>query len=141
VAQGCATFSVGQRDLLRDRLLTPADGDPADVGAAVTGSHASADAHPARDASGRPITLTEGILSVPGWSPALGAAPSAGRYGDHWLVEHWQDRWVLADIQLDPDLRRILGVTFDPDDVPRDQFLVAGEVYNFVRAARESSTG
>jgi hypothetical protein len=59
-----------------------------------------------------------------------------GRYGDHWVVEHWQDRWVLADIQLDRELRRTLGVTFDPDDVPREQFLVAGDVWMRCRDGR-----
>lgn len=55
-----------------------------------------------------------------------------GRYGDHWVVEYWDaatSRWVLADAQLGFESCDALGVTFDPDDVPREQFVVAGDVW------------
>jgi hypothetical protein len=55
-----------------------------------------------------------------------------GRYGDHWVVEYFNgatSRWVLADAQLGPELCAALGVAFDPVDVPRREFVVAGEAW------------
>jgi hypothetical protein len=55
-----------------------------------------------------------------------------GRHGDHWVAEYWNaatSRWVLADAQLGPELRATLGTTFDPADVPRQQFVVAGAAW------------
>lgn len=55
-----------------------------------------------------------------------------GLHGDHWVVEYWNtatSRWVLADAQLTPELREVLGVTFEPADVPREQFVVAGDAW------------
>lgn len=55
-----------------------------------------------------------------------------GRHGDHWVVEYWsaaRSRWVLADAQLGPELGQALGVAFDPADVPRDEFVVAGAAW------------
>jgi hypothetical protein len=57
-----------------------------------------------------------------------------GRYGDHWVCEYWDTesaRWLLADADVDPS-----GITFDPARVPRDQFVVAGEVWIRCRAGR-----
>jgi hypothetical protein len=57
---------------------------------------------------------------------------TAGRYGDHWVVEYWDgatSRWVLADSQLSPELCAALGVTFDPVDVPRQEFVVSGDAW------------
>ncbi len=54
----------------------------------------------------------------------FGACFSPGRYEDHWVVEFRDgDRWRLADAQIDGLQRAALGLTFDPPDVPRDQFL------------------
>jgi hypothetical protein len=55
-----------------------------------------------------------------------------GLHGDHWVVEYWNaatSRWILADAQLSPELCEALGVTFEPDDVPREQFVVAGDAW------------
>lgn len=44
------------------------------------------------------------------------------RYEDHWVAEYWsdeQERWVMVDAQLDEFQREVLGITFDPLDVPR----------------------
>jgi hypothetical protein len=62
----------------------------------------------------------------------------AGKYGDHWVCEYWnqgEERWVLVDAQLDPLQRAVLKPDFDPLDVPRDRFLVAGKAWQLVRAA------
>lgn len=57
-----------------------------------------------------------------------------GHFEDHWVAEVWHDgRWVLVDAQLDDLQRRELGVTFDPLDVPRDQFIVAGQAWQSCR--------
>jgi hypothetical protein len=40
---------------------------------------------------------------------------------------------VLVDAQLDEFQCRELGVTFDPLDVPRDQFVVAGQAWEMCR--------
>ncbi len=42
-------------------------------------------------------------------------------------------RWVLVDAQLDDLQISALGITFDPLDVPRDQFIVAGEAWRMCR--------
>ena len=55
-----------------------------------------------------------------------------GRHGDHWVVEYWNAAascWALADAQLGPELCQALGITFDPGDVPREQFVVAGDAW------------
>lgn len=56
---------------------------------------------------------------------------------DHWVVECWDaaaDAWRLGDAQLDATQRTALKLGFDPLDVPRDQFLVAGEGWRRCRA-------
>ena len=55
---------------------------------------------------------------------------------DHWVAEYWdaaQQRWIMLDAQLDPFQRRHLHPDFDPLDVPRDRFLVAGEAWRRCR--------
>jgi len=57
-------------------------------------------------------------------------------FEDHWVCEYWnetQNRWVLVDAQLDDFQRNELKVTFDPLDVPRDQFVVAGQAWQMCR--------
>lgn len=59
----------------------------------------------------------------------------AGKFIDHWVGEYWNgQRWVLVDPQLDETQRQIFRPDFDPLDVPRDQFLVAGEAWRRCRA-------
>jgi len=63
----------------------------------------------------------------------------AGKYLDHWVTEYWNDKrgtWVLFDAQLDAHQRALFKVTFDPADVPRDQFLVAGDCWQLCRAGK-----
>ena len=50
------------------------------------------------------------------------------QYEDHWLCEYWnekQQRWVLADAQLDDTQRKAMNLDFDTLDVPRDKFVCA----------------
>ena len=69
----------------------------------------------------------------------FGAYFTPGKYEDHWVCEYWKEdegRWVLVDAQLDALQRQVLGVPFDPCDVPRDQFLVGGKAWRMCRAGR-----
>jgi len=69
----------------------------------------------------------------------FGAYFEPGRYEDHWVCEYWKEdegRWVLMDAQLDALQRRVLQIGFDPYDVPRDQFLVAGKAWQMCRAGQ-----
>jgi hypothetical protein len=65
---------------------------------------------------------------------------------DHWICEYWQPgpagaapagRWVMVDAQLDNAHCAAYGITFDPHDVPAEQFLVAGEAWRRCRAGTE----
>jgi hypothetical protein len=61
-----------------------------------------------------------------------------GKGVDHWVVEYWDgDSWKIADAQLDQLQRDFKSIAFDPLDVPRDQFLVAGEVWRRCRAGED----
>ena len=56
---------------------------------------------------------------------------------DHWVVEYWDAAagdWRLGDAQLDAVQLGALKPSFDPLDVPRDQFLVGGEAWRRCRA-------
>ena len=58
-------------------------------------------------------------------------------YEDHWVAEYWnaaQGRWVLVDAQLDEFQCREMQVSFDPLDVPRDQFIVGGQAWKMCRS-------
>jgi hypothetical protein len=55
-----------------------------------------------------------------------------GRHGDHWGVEYWNaavSQWFLADAQLSPELCQALGIAFNPAEVPREEFVVAGDAW------------
>jgi Transglutaminase-like superfamily len=55
-----------------------------------------------------------------------------GFFEDHWVCEYWhagQERWVLADAQIDGTQREWFPIDFDVTDVPRDRFLIAGEAW------------
>ena len=60
-----------------------------------------------------------------------------GKYVDHWVCEYWnagEGRWVQVDAQLDALQVGVVKPDFDPLDVPRDRFLVAGDVWLQIRA-------
>ncbi|MFI2608278.1 transglutaminase-like domain-containing protein [Kitasatospora sp. NPDC018619] len=65
-----------------------------------------------------------------------------GFHCDHVATEYWDDRrgWLLADPQLaDPRVAAACQADFDPMDVPRDRFLVAGRAWRTVRADRAAA--
>ena len=60
-------------------------------------------------------------------------------YEDHWVCEYWnadQQRWIMVDAQLDQFQRDELKITFDPLDVPPDQFVIAGRGWQMVRSGQ-----
>ncbi len=60
-----------------------------------------------------------------------------GFFTDHVVCEYWkadEERWALADAMLDIVLRQAYGVAFDITDVPREQFLLAGQAWQQYRA-------
>ena len=67
----------------------------------------------------------------------FGAYFLPNHYEDHWVAEYWnaaQGRWVLVDAQLDEFQRREMQVSFDPLDVPRDQFIIGGQAWKMCRS-------
>ena len=53
-------------------------------------------------------------------------------YEDHWVAEYWNsvsNRWLMVDAQLDALHLDTLKISFDPLDVPRDQFIVGGKAW------------
>ncbi len=62
-----------------------------------------------------------------------------GKHLDHWVTEYWDAprvSWVLLDSQVDQLQRSVFKLPFDPLDVPRDQFLVAGDAYRLCRSGK-----
>ena len=62
-----------------------------------------------------------------------------GKYLDHWVTEYWHEgrkAWVLVDAQLDARQREVFRIAFDPLDVPRELFLVAGDAWQRCRAGQ-----
>jgi hypothetical protein len=69
----------------------------------------------------------------------FGAYFEKAKFIDHWVTEYWneaQQRWVLVDAQLDQRQRELFGIAFDPLDVPREQFLVAGDAWQLCRSGK-----
>jgi Transglutaminase-like superfamily len=62
-----------------------------------------------------------------------------GKYLDHWVTQYWNEEkqcWVLFDAQIDNRQRELFGIGFDTADVPRDQFMVAGDAWSLCRDGR-----
>jgi Transglutaminase-like superfamily len=60
----------------------------------------------------------------------------SGRFVDHWVCEYWnapEARWVLVDAFIAAPQREKLRPDFDPLDVPRDRFVVAGDAWALCR--------
>ena len=69
----------------------------------------------------------------------FGAYFNAGKFEDHWVTEYWnakQSRWILVDAQMDAIQRKAFGLKFDPLDVPRDAFIIAGDAWQQCRAGK-----
>ena len=69
----------------------------------------------------------------------FGAYFAPSRFEDHWVCEVWDAErrgWVLVDAQLDAVQRHALGIRFDPLDVPRTEFVVAGDAWRRCRDGR-----
>lgn len=74
--------------------------------------------------------------------PARARCGFGAYFGPDWFEDHWvceyrdalRDRWVLVDAQLDELQTRVLNISFDPLDVPRDQFIVAGLAWQLCRS-------
>ena len=69
----------------------------------------------------------------------FGAFFNAPYFEDHVACEYWnaeQSRWILVDCQLDAVWRKALKFTFDPLDVPRDQFIVAADAWTECRSGK-----
>ena len=78
------------------------------------------------------------------------AIPSRGRCGfgayfdrssfvDHWVCEVWNEprgSWHLVDAQLDAAQCQAFNIQFDPLDVPRREFVVAGDAWQRCRSGR-----
>ncbi len=59
---------------------------------------------------------------------------------DHWVCEYWdsqETRWRLSDAQLDGVTAAARNVTFDPANVPRHEFLTAGEAWLHCRSRND----
>jgi len=69
----------------------------------------------------------------------FGAYFEEGKYLDHWVTEYWDEAtksWVLFDAQIDDRQRELFKIGFDTADVPRDQFVVAGDAWSACRSGR-----
>ena len=69
----------------------------------------------------------------------FGAYFDPPRFEDHWVCAVWDEArgsWCMVDAQLDARQREA-RIPFDPLDVPRTQFLVAGEAWQRCRSGRE----
>jgi len=66
----------------------------------------------------------------------FGSYFTPGKYEDHWICEYWlenEGRWVQVDAQLDGLQREVLGIDFDTEDMPKDQFLTGGGAWLMCR--------
>jgi hypothetical protein len=69
----------------------------------------------------------------------FGSYFNPGKFEDHWVGEYWntaERRWILVDAQLDAVQRKAFKVDFDPRDVPRDRFIIAGDAWQQCRSGR-----
>jgi hypothetical protein len=62
-----------------------------------------------------------------------------GAFEDHWVVEYWdtaRGAWVLVDAQIDDVQRGVFQLNLDTLNVPRDQFVIAGDAWTQCRAGQ-----
>jgi hypothetical protein len=66
----------------------------------------------------------------------FGAYFERRKYLDHWVTEYWDEgrkSWALFDAQIDERQREFFKIEFDTANVPRDQFVVAGDAWSACR--------
>lgn len=64
------------------------------------------------------------------------------KFVDHWVCEAWdaeRSAWHLVDAQLDDAQRKAFGIAFDPLDVPREMFVVAGDAWQRIRSGHDDA--
>lgn len=67
----------------------------------------------------------------------FGAYFNKGTFEDHWVIEYWNGTaWQLLDAQIDEKQRSILQLTFDTRDVPRSEFVIAGDAWQKCRRGK-----
>ncbi|MFD5267369.1 transglutaminase-like domain-containing protein [Streptomyces sp. NPDC058335] len=84
--------------------------------------------------TGTPARIRSGFADY--FDGSGGSEGSGSFHGDHVVTEYWDERrgWLLADAQLaDPYVADHWKADFDPMDVPRDRFLVAGRAWRAIR--------
>ncbi|MEX3010089.1 hypothetical protein [Hoeflea sp. TYP-13] len=60
-----------------------------------------------------------------------------GWWEEHWLCEYrWEGEWKLLDAQLGWRARGAYGIDFEVDDVPRNRFLSAGQLWLAIREGK-----
>jgi hypothetical protein len=62
-----------------------------------------------------------------------------GHFEDHWVFEYWdasQDRWVMADAQLDSFQQEALRISFNPLDMPQGYFVTGGKAWQLCREGK-----
>jgi hypothetical protein len=67
-----------------------------------------------------------------------------GKFEDHWVCEYWspaKSRWILVDAQMDRVQREGFHLDFDPLDVPRDRFIIAGDAWRMCREGGAAPNG
>jgi hypothetical protein len=73
----------------------------------------------------------------------FGAYFEPGKFIDHWVCEYWnvaEARWILVDAQMDAVQRKAFRLDFNPLDVPRDRFIIAGDAWQQCRAGRADAS-
>jgi hypothetical protein len=102
----------------------------------------------ARDPDGRIATNCRGFTVMAVAMLKAGGVPARSRCGfgayfkpgffeDHWVAEFFDgSRWRLLDAQIDALQADKLGISVDLTDVPRDQFVIAGDAWQQVRAGQ-----
>ena len=73
----------------------------------------------------------------------FGAYFEPGKFIDHWVCEYWnaaEARWILVDAQMDAVQREAFKLKFNPLDVPRDAFIIAGDAWQQCRAGRADAS-
>lgn len=66
--------------------------------------------------------------------------PGKEFYEDHYVTEYWhtqENRWILVDSQIDEFQHELMKITIDVHDVPRDEFVVGGDVWKWYRTQKK----